>query len=240
MKFAICTNEGSREVNEDSVAVIVYETGTCFIAADGLGGHGKGDIASKKAVEAFQKIYLGQNACMKVQMSRAFMQAQMDILEEQKRTKSSAQMKTTAAVLDIRDGNVIWGHIGDTRVYGFARNKVKIRTLDHSIPQLLVRCREIKEKEIRHHPDRNKLLRVLGIEEEEPKYELSEVSTAMQYQAFLLCTDGFWELIVEKDMERLLKKSSSPEMWLEKMSDVIQKNGMGTEMDNFSAIAVFV
>ena len=59
-------------------------------------------------------------------------------------------------------------------------------------------------------------------------------------QAFLLCTDGFWELIEEKKMEAALKKASTPDQWIAAMQEIICKNGRGTNMDNYSAVAVWV
>ena len=53
-----------------------------------------------------------------------------------------------------------------------------------------------------------------------------------------MCTDGFWELILEEDMCRLLKESASPGEWLNKMAEIVRQNGEGKNMDNYSAIAV--
>jgi serine/threonine protein phosphatase PrpC len=116
---------------------------------------------------------------------------------------------------------------------------VKLRTLDHSVPQMLVFAREIKEKQIRNHPDRNRLLRVMGIEWEKPMYELAEQTQLEKYQAFLLCSDGFWELIDEKQMCKLLKNSSTVEEWMQAMVEVIKQNGIGKNMDNYTAIALW-
>ena len=159
-------------------------------------------------------------------------------MAEQKRLGAARKMKTTATAL-VTDGSSAYiGHIGDSRVYVFLRGKVKSRTLDHSIPQMLVLTREIKESDIRNHPDRNILLRVLGVEWSEPMYELKDPIPLKKNQAFLLCSDGFWELIEEKTMCELLKKSSSVSQWLERMTEVVKKNGTGKNMDNNSAIAV--
>ena len=56
----------------------------------------------------------------------------------------------------------------------------------------------------------------------------------------MLCTDGFWELIDEKAMVDLLKRSENPDQWINSMQEIIEKNGEGTDMDNYSAIGVFV
>ena len=57
MDWAAITYPGTRAVNEDSTGFAEGHDARCFIVADGLGGHGKGDIASRLAVEAFQKVY---------------------------------------------------------------------------------------------------------------------------------------------------------------------------------------
>ena len=141
--------------------------------------------------------------------------------------------------VDIDDCTYI-GYVGDSRGYVFRRNKVRTRTLDHSIPQMLALSGEIKESEIRHHPDRNILLRVIGIDWEEPMYALLPRVPLSKCQAFLLCSDGFWELIEEKTMCELLKKAGSVEEWLDSMVRVVRENGAGTDMDNNSAVAVWL
>ena len=67
----------------------------------------------------------------------------------------------------------------------------------------------IKESEIRHHPERNTVLKVLGVEWEEPQHELMRAIPLRKCQAFLLCSDGFWELIEEEQMCSLLKDSEN-------------------------------
>lgn len=233
---------GAREINEDHVKVIECNDVKCFIVADGLGGHGKGDIASALACDAFEDVFLKAEPSLPLAelLSFAFLRAQVAILDAQKATGSLFQMKTTVCALAVRGDEAMWGHIGDTRLYAFARNKVKLRTLDHSVPQMLVLTREIREKDIRNHPDRNKLLRVLGISGEVPKFELSEPHDLSRYQAFLLCSDGFWELVDEKEMCSALKKSASAGDWLDKMGEIVAEHGSKTDMDNSSAIAIWV
>ena len=113
-----------------------------------------------------------------------------------------------------------------------------LRSSDHSIPQYLVNIGEIKERDIRHHPDRNKLLRVMGSEWETPRYQRLKLEEPVCGDAFLLCTDGFWEWIEEKDMERFLKRTSCSEEWLNTMKKFIYARGRGNRMDNLSAIAI--
>ena len=186
MDWASITNVGGREVNEDSVGAIEYKDGWCFVVADGLGGHGKGEIASKLAIEIFKNTFDNCDLPLEKRFEEAFLQANKVIVENQKKNYSQKHMKTTAVTLVVEKDTVLWGHIGDSRLYAFSFWGVKERTLDHSVPQMLVMSREIKEKEIRNHPDRNKLLRVLGVDGTTPRFEMSERKEAGKYKAFLL------------------------------------------------------
>jgi serine/threonine protein phosphatase PrpC len=113
-----------------------------------------------------------------------------------------------------------------------------MQSKDHSVPYMLYLSKEIKESEIRNHPDRNMLLRVMGSEWKGSMYEVFKPLNLKHFQAFLLCSDGFWELITEDEMCELLKKTSTAAEWLDAMTKVVQKNGIGKEMDNYSAIAI--
>lgn len=94
---------------------------------------------------------------------------------------------------------------------------------------------EIKEEDIAHHPDRNKLLRALWTEWDKPMYSIEKPIKIKKDQAFLLCTDGFWEWIDTKTICDSLSKSNNAEKWLSNMVEIVTKNRV---VDNYSAIAV--
>ena len=236
--YAVFTNAGDRPINEDSVGVFEHDANHCFVLCDGLGGHGMGDVASALVKDVFGDMFSKADDMVNF-LGQTFTASQDILMVEQKARRASQKMKTTATALVADEQNAYIGYIGDSRLYVFRKNKVKTRTLDHSIPQMLVLSREIKESQIRNHPDRNILLRVLGIEWDDPMYELLVPIPLKKCQAFLLCSDGFWELIEEKEMCELLKKSSSVEEWLFSMTEVVKKNGVGRNMDNYSAIAIW-
>ena len=197
-----------------------------------------GDIASSLVVAVFEDQFNKTDDVVNF-LGQTFIASQDILMAEQKARNAKRKMKTTGVAVVTDDRNAYIGHIGDSRGYVFYKNKVRTRTLDHSIPQMLVLSREIKEEQIRNHPERNTLLRVMGVEWDEAMYELMAPISLKKCQAFLLCSDGFWELIEEKEMCNLLKKSSSPQEWLLSMAEVVKKNGTDKNMDNYSAIAVW-
>ena len=237
--YKIISRTGNRPVNEDCTGMHQKGEDYGFFLADGLGGHGKGDVASKTAVE--QAILQFESGGSTVEtMKGVFEAGQAAVMEQQRLAGNSQGMKTTMTAVLINNQCVRWGHIGDSRIYYFQNDKLICRTFDHSVPQMLVAAGEIKEKEIRHHPDRNRLLRVMGIEQETVPFQTAEPVERKGRQAFLLCSDGFWELIDEKEMTALLRKANSVGKWLDDMESLVIKHGVGTNMDNYSAVAVWL
>ena len=231
------SKKGGRLVNEDAVMVIDDQKNVSILVADGLGGQGLGDVASNLAVQAAKDVN-DMELDGKEQIALFFKTAQRYLQDEQKRRKMPTKIRTTAVYFVIRNGYMQWGHIGDSRLYLFRRNHFKTRTIDHSIPQMLVNMKEIRESEIRHHPERNKLLRVLGDKSVEPDYVLSEKVPLKKGQSVLICTDGFWEDIEDATIKKLLKQSHNAGEWIEQMELELLKNSNIHEMDNYSAVAV--
>ncbi|MBO4678905.1 MAG: serine/threonine-protein phosphatase, partial [Lachnospiraceae bacterium] len=172
MLFTTFTDQGSREYNEDSLAMETYDGSACFVIADGLGGHGGGDVASKTAVSVVCKLFRSEGYSDSF-FEKAFKAAQEAILAEQEKANNHNGMKTTLVIMVVSGSYAYYAHVGDSRLYVLRNGKIAERTYDHSVPQMLVRSKQIKESEIRHHPDRSKLLRVLGDKDETPKCDVS-------------------------------------------------------------------
>lgn len=235
--YAISTFPGDRDQNEDYALAGRKGDVCCFVVADGLGGHGRGEVASKLVCETVMQCFAGREGSSVEEM---FELAQRELMEKQKQEKAIDAMKTTLNVLVVDSKGIRWGHVGDTRTYYFKRNKMVCRTKDHSVPQMMVAMGEIKEEEIRHHADRNRLLRVMGIEWPTPQYVLEKELRPQKRQAFCMCTDGFWEYIEEKEMEKCLKTAGTVQGWLDAMNEVVRKKGAGQDMDNYTALAVWI
>lgn len=235
ISYGILTNRGEREINEDYLDIAITPERLGFILCDGLGGHGKGDAASQFVVGQIKKLLEDS-----ISIEDSIMQAQAGLLQKQIQEHAENAMKTTVTCLTVSGDYARFGHVGDSRVYHFEKAKYILRSLDHSVPQMLASRGDIRDKDIRRHEDRNRLLRVMGSEWDRPEYQMSNQIPLTNHTSFLLCSDGFWELIDEKMMCKTLKKSNTPEKWLQSMETAIWENGRGTNMDNYSAIAVFV
>ncbi|HZG72559.1 MAG TPA: protein phosphatase 2C domain-containing protein [Chondromyces sp.] len=237
MKFqcAIVCNKGGRVVNEDYADFLTSEHSGCWAVADGLGGHGAGETAAEIAVKSVISDFDGGVPDLAMLMMNAHQAVQL----AQSQKLEYRHMRTTLAVLVCHDGIASWAHAGDSRVYHFRDRCLNIQTKDHSVCQALVNAGEICFEEIRGHADRNRLYRVLG---SEGKIKFSLQSPPLHVKegdAFLMCTDGFWELVTEQEMEEALTRSHHPAKWLEEMEQLLKRRATPRH-DNYSAIAIFI
>ena len=101
-----------------------------------------------------------------------------------------------------------------------------------------VDAKQIEASKIRQHEDRNRLLRSIG-GREEVRATIEEIPHEVRPgDAFLMCTDGFWEYVTETAMEVDLAKSATPSGWLRFMELRIRE-AAPADQDNYSAIAIF-
>ncbi len=235
------TNRGGREYNEDCGVLVKGDGISYAVIADGLGGHGHGDVASRTAVdtlrECFQTYPAGRPLTEEV-LSDWFDQANQRVLAMQ---DAQCRMRTTLALLCVDEarGTAYTAHLGDSRIYHFVDGKCAFYTFDHSVSRMAVLAGEIEMEQIRFHTDRNKLLKVIG-KSEDVKAETKTIELARgAAHAFLLCTDGFWEYVTEEEMEKSLRQADSAEDWLRRMRACLKRHAKEGN-DNNSAIAVWI
>ena len=236
--FYMYTSPGGRENNEDYITMGEYGDDKCFILCDGLGGHDCGEVASSYVANCVAQEFnlYGDSPDF---LEKAFNKAQSGLLQLQEERGMTNAMKTTLVVLIVTDSQIKWAHIGDSRLYRFYENGDKYqRTRDHSMVQILKDMGDITEADMRHHEDRNKLLRVMGAEWSTKSFDLSAVLERGETQSFALMTDGFWEYVLEEEMMQLLKTTGSAREWLEAMEKLVVERADMTSTDNYSAICV--
>lgn len=225
------SDKGTREINEDCALVKEKKDQLVAVVADGLGGQGGGSIASHIAVK-----WLGSFLSVNRQdeLHSRFEKANEEILSKQ---KTGIKMMSTAVALYVEKNHAQWAHMGDSRLYHFYNGKLLMQTYDHSVSQMAVYRGEITQDKIRFHEDRNRILRALG-GDEETREEQNCIVLDPGFHAFLLCTDGFWEYVLEKEMEEALSDAPTPEDWIVKMCNQLSRKD-APEHDNFTVAAIF-
>jgi serine/threonine protein phosphatase PrpC len=231
MRIGAKTDKGRvREQNEDSYG---YK-GNLFLVADGMGGHQAGEIASAIAVETILDLDFGV-ADIGAELEKGILKANEAILEEVNHRPEMTGMGTTVAVLLIRDQTAFIAHVGDSRIYHYARGVLTQLTEDHSLVAELVKNGEITEDDAKTHPQRNILTQALG-----SRGDLNIEFLALEIQPgekFLLCSDGLYGMVDRDGIEAILKLNEDTQELAEKLVEQANENGGS---DNITVLIVEV
>lgn len=242
LDVAHVTNVGGRASNQDALSTVRQNGLACFVVSDGVGGEKGGEVASQAVVETIVRSFVEQ-AMFDPHVLQSYVERAAIRLAELKSAEErlSAMSATVAAVLvDQSSGAALWAHMGDTRIYLFRQNLVHRVTKDHSLVQQLIDAGYCKADQLRRHPQRSTLCAALGAE---GNVEVTEAALTLQTgDAFLICTDGFWEWITEQEMEQAAASAESAEEWLMTMRATVDKRGYlsASSADNYTAFAIYV
>jgi len=240
LEISVLSKPGGRAANEDAYGFWAGD-GVCFcVVCDGAGGQGGGDVASKLAVSTTLAWFQDAPECSAAAIEAALSSANRAIMQQQGTEPRLANMRATAVVLAVDASNcrAAWGHLGDSRLYWFRDRRVAAQTKDHSVVQNMIDAGYLKAEALRGADRRSALFAALGQTENFEPVLAQCAHPLAEGDAFLLCTDGFWEYVEESAMEHALAAATSPEHWLRSMEGQVVARG-GPTQDNYSALAVW-
>lgn len=228
------TFEGGRVVNEDYLRVEKRQQDVIALLADGLGGQGSGDIASRTAVDGALETLEQCGRITPAALKAAFEEANARV--HAGRTRLSNKMLSTLNAAVVTHSWAYLAHVGDSRTYCMRAGRVLFRTVDHSVSQLMVDSGELTDAEVRGHASRNLLYRAVG---EEGALEVAGTRLRLHRgDRLLLCSDGFWELLSDAEMAET-SLAPDADAWMERMKALALAR-MRADSDNMSAITLAV
>lgn len=202
-----------------------------------MGGHQAGEVASSLALAVIGQ-YVEDNLGLiggEALVEKAMSAANAAVHRKASSSAKYRDMGTTVTLL-YREGDTAYiGHIGDSRAYLYRGGSLKRLTEDHSLVQLLIAEGEISEEEARSHPQRNIILKALGLE---LQVEVDVVSVRIEPgDVYLLATDGLTGLVGDSDIERTLGSEDAPGEVARRLVESALREG-GT--DNVSVVLVSI
>ena len=241
VEYADVSLLGSREDNQDRVAVAVAEHASLLLVVDGMGGHAEGaraaEITRQVLLETFwhtpQPLFdpLG---FLHLTLGRAH----EEVVRIGMQLPLEQRPRATCAVCLVQQSTAWWAHIGDSRVYQLRGGAVLARTRDHSHVELLLREGLITPEQAHTHPMRNFVECCLGGDPILSDMTLSGRRPLQPQDVLLLCTDGFWSGTRDEEMGSLLTSTGTPlSELLTAMSQCAVAN-CGPASDNTTAAAL--
>jgi len=243
LEVALLSDPGGRKYNEDACGHWHSENQLCCVLADGAGGHGGGDVASRLTVQELIGRFAQAPSHDGTALGSLLRDTNDALIGHRVPGTPRADMHSTVVclVVDFVAHRAHWAHAGDSRLYWFRAGRLIDRTRDHSLVQSLVDAGMLTELEVRSHPKRSELRSALGIAPDVLEVSGADGGQAVQQgDVFLLCTDGLWEYIDDATFERTLAASPTPRVWLDALADEVMRSAAHkTSHDNFSALVVW-
>lgn len=232
MQAEYISHEGAvRENNEDAIYCDVKNG--VFVVADGIGGKEAGEIASATAVRIVaERSWEATEEDPAVMLREAFYEANNFLYTKGKKPGMEG-MGTTMTAAVIKGDKITIVHIGDSRAYLFNKDGIRQLTQDHSLVAQLVRDGQLTPEEARNHPRKNILLKAIG------QNSLAEVdmveATWQKGDYLLLCSDGLYNLVDEKEMKDLTLRVAQLRTAVEFLAETAFNRG---GYDNISLILI--
>jgi serine/threonine-protein kinase len=209
--YQVSSTGAVRDHNEDFIAFWEPEDfyarrniGSIAVLADGVGGIGNGDVASRLAAETAIDLFK--------EAEPEFTPA--DIIRQIYETASAklfqaagekGRMATTLITSIFRHDTLTLAHIGDSRAYLIRAAKIKRLTTDHSYTSLQVKLGLLLERNAMTSPHRSTLTRALGFE---PIAHYDILTEKLQSGDFILqCSDGLYGFVLDEEILDIINKS---------------------------------
>ncbi len=230
----------SRSHNED---YFYFDIGKgLFLVADGMGGHGNGEVASRLTVEAIVD-YLGEggegesgpdrhpNAA--TTLSAAVRSAHRRVVGAVENDQSLLGMGTTVVGLMMKGDLATVAYVGDSRVYLMREGDLHLVTDDHTWVNEQVKAGYLTTEQARSHPLKSVVTRAVGGDHE---VEVDVVEVDVQAgDLFLMCSDGLTSMLEDREIRSQLDGVQDLEACCQNLIDDANRHG---GVDNITVVLV--
>ena len=173
-----------------------------FAIADGMGGAQAGEVASRLAAAALKeggaKTLGGEE-----RIADLIQEANRRVYDRSSTDPNTSGMGTTITVALVENGNVAFGHVGDSRAYLIRDGRMEQVTEDHSLVNELMKSGKLSREEAETHPQRSVITRALGTD---PDVDADTFTIeAKSGDVFLLCSDGLTDMVGEREILELVE-----------------------------------
>ncbi|KXZ39604.1 protein phosphatase [Alkalithermobacter thermoalcaliphilus JW-YL-7 = DSM 7308] len=212
-----------------------------YTVADGMGGHNKGEVASKLAVETLLD-YIRKNIAyidnldnksITNLLKKSYEFVNKLIYNLSIEDEKFSGMGTTLTTCVIYEKTMYTANVGDSRCYLYNDNKLTQITKDHSLVQELIEKRLIDEEKARTHPQRHIITRAIGTDK---FVELDiYINHVKENSKILLTTDGLTNYVSDKQIVSNI--SDDIEKCCFKLVELANQNG---GRDNITIICISI
>lgn len=183
-----------RERNED--AILIDPNGELWAVADGMGGHGHGDVAASMVIDGLALGIVGEEPLDALVTQLEHCNAAIFARSAGKTMGATV----VAAFVEHGVSYLVW--VGDSRIYLWRNGQLRQMSKDHSQTQELIDAGVVTEEAARTHPDQNIITRAIGVA---PDVEVDvAVLPLAADDRLLLCSDGLTGCVTNDEIAAVL------------------------------------
>lgn len=207
MKLALLTDIGQkRSNNQDYVNKYENKAGIRLVLlADGMGGHRAGNIASEMTVTDLGRAWVETTLTDLGQIGEWLIeniQAENQKIYELGQQDDYKGMGTTIEALALVGHQVLYAHLGDSRI-GLVRDQTyTLLTNDHSLVNELVKAGQITPEEAANHPQKNIITQSIG--QQKPVELDLGIQTLIAGDYLVVNSDGLTNMISDQNIVDVL------------------------------------
>ncbi len=225
---ASASDIGNRRARNEDACLDNAAAGVWAIA-DGMGGHARGDLASRCVVQALESV----GRCASVRHAVGDIERRLRGANQQlwAMAKDGLVGSTVATLVACENSCAcIWA--GDSRVYRLRDGTLDQLTEDHSETSMLVASGLIGAEEAEDHPSANVLTRAVGASNE-LALDVSYLKLA-HGDRFLICSDGLYRELSAAEMVADMRNGDVAEACKNLVQAALQREGR----DNVSVVVI--
>ena len=238
MDITILTDVGQRRTNnQDYANQYINKAGKSMIfLADGMGGHRAGNIASEMAVTDLGAAWVATEISTINEVREWFaenLEKENQQIHRIGQDEEHKGMGTTLEAVAIIDDQVLFAHVGDSRI-GLVRNgEYHQMTSDHSLVNALLKAGQITEEEAAHHPQRNIITQSIGQKDElQPDFGMVTVEAG---DFIVINSDGLTNMISGDEIRDIVVSNLSVE---EKAKTLVRFANNAGGLDNITVVLI--
>ena len=238
MEISILTDVGQRRTNnQDYANQYKNKAGKSMVfLADGMGGHRAGNIASEMAVTDLGAAWVATEISTINEVREWFaeyLEKENQQIHRIGQDEEHKGMGTTLEAVAVIDDQVLFAHVGDSRI-GLVRNgEYHQLTSDHSLVNALLKAGQITEEEAAHHPQRNIITQSIGQKDElQPDFGMVTVEAG---DFIVINSDGLTNMISGDEIRDIVVSDLSVE---EKAKTLVRFANNAGGLDNITVVLI--
>jgi serine/threonine protein phosphatase PrpC len=237
LSSAAATDTGLlRESNEDRCWMDAARG--VYLVVDGVGGQAAGAVAAETAVEAIRETVFSESSAEdRVRQSIAC--ANRRIYERAQREPGCRGMACVLTLAVVEKGEIVVGHVGDSRLYLIWNGAIRKLTSDHSPVGEDEDAGELTEAEAMLHPRRNEVFRDVGSRPRSAgDSDFIEIRRCRFHPdaAILLCSDGLTDHLTAAQVREIAEAYDGDPAWV--AESLVEAANAAGGRDNITALFV--